>query len=225
MRPLTYRMPKSMLPVGGRPLLELLIELVKKHNVQEVAINLYHLPQAITSYFGDGSSLGVKITYSYEETLLGSAGGVKKIASFFDQPSFIIYGDVLTNMDLTDLARFHREQKGLVTMGVYKVKDPARCGIVEMDEQNRITGFIEKPKPEEVESSWANAGVYVIEPAVLDFIPSGQFYDFGSDLFPKLIKKNVFMYGYRVTDYLIDIGTPKNYAQAQRDMGQGKVAL
>lgn len=215
LRPLTETVPKPLLPVGGRPLIARLIDLLRQHGVQEIAINLSHQPGAIRSSLGDGSQLGVRITYSVEDTPLGTAGGVKRMAPFFgNEPFFVLYGDVLTNMDLTSLRSFHTERRAALTMGLYQPEEPSECGIVQLGVNNRILTFVEKPESGREPSAWANAGVYVVEPAVLRHIPPGAF-DFGAELFPLLLERGFALFGYMSDALVVDIGTPRGYARGQ----------
>ena len=217
LRPLTLKRAKAMLPIGGRPLLEHLTCLLKVHNITEIAINLHYRPDDIVEYFGDGHAFGVRITYSREQELLGTAGAVKKLQHFFTETFLVVYGDLLTTLDLTALVDFHWRKGGLATIALYRVDHPQACGIVELDTNGRIRRFVEKPGPEEVFGNLANAGIYVLEPEVIDFIPAGVFYDFGHDLFPLLLEHGMPLYGYPIRAYLIDIGTLEKYKQAQRD--------
>ncbi len=215
LRPLTETVPKPLLSVGGRPLIARLIELLRQHGVREIAINLCHRPKEIASFCGDGSQLGVRIVYSVEEKSLGTAGGVRRMAAFFgDEPFFVLYGDVLTNMDLASLRSFHTERGAALTMGLYQPEEPGECGIVQLGADNRILAFVEKPASRGDPSAWANAGVYVVEPAVLRHIPPGPF-DFGAELFPLLLERGVALFGYASDALVVDIGTPRGYARAQ----------
>ena len=143
-------MPKPMLPLGGRPLIGHLVALLRGHGVAEIAVNLHHRPEAIRAYLGDGSKFGVRVTYSHEETLLGSAGAVKKLEPFFDESFFVLYGDVLTDIDLTALAAHHRSRGAILTMALHETDEPARCGIAEVDGDGMVRRFREKPAPQEV---------------------------------------------------------------------------
>jgi len=208
-----------MLPIAGKPLLERTIELLKHHGITQIAVNLHHKPEVITNHFGDGRDFGVEITYSLEESILGTAGAVKKLEGYFDETFLVLYADVLTNLNLEALASFHRVKDGLATIALYRVDDPSACGLVESDDQWRITRFVEKPRPDEVFTDLASAGVFVLEPEVIDHIASATFYDFGHDLFPRLLEESIPMYGYPIsdTDYLLDIGTIHHYERAQRE--------
>lgn len=217
LKPLTDVTPKPMLPIAGKPLLLYQILLLKKYGVKEIAMNLYHLPDQITDFFGDGSKFGVKIHYIPEKELSGTAGPIKKLATFFDHPFFVIYGDDLTNIDLEKFKNFHQEKKGMVSVALYQEEHPESKGIVHLDSQKRIVNFKEKPKPEEIDTNLANAGIYICNPAILEHIPDNTFYDFAKDVFPDLLAKNIRMYGYEMNDYLLDIGNPEAYKKAQSD--------
>jgi len=219
MHPLTRSCPKPMLQVGGRPALDYLLDLCRAHGIREVAINLHHCPEAIPAYMGDGQAHGMVIHYSSEPVLLGSAGALRPLKSFLDRPFFVLYGDVLTTMDLTAMARFHHAHGGLGTIALYRVPDPERCGVVETDAMGRIGRFIEKPAPGQVFTNLVNAGIYLLEPAILAHLPDTVPYDFGRDFFPHLLTAGVPLYGYPLLEdeYLLDIGTPENFAQAQKE--------
>lgn len=216
LRPLTNHLPKPMLPVAGRPLLEHTVIYLRENGITDLAINLYHLPQAVIDYFGDGSGWGVSLHYSVEEKLLGSAGGVKRLQDFFDDTFIVYYGDLFTQADLNPMIDLHRQSGASATMGLYRVPDPWNRGIVELNDEQTITRFAEKPPREQVFSDLANAGIYVLEPEVLDSIPAEQMYDFGHDLFPDMLAKGGEIAGYVIEDSLIDIGLPEKYEEANR---------
>jgi len=199
LRRLTEQTPKCMIPLGGKPLLEYTITWLRRHGVMEVMINLHHLPAAVTEYFGDGSRWDLRITYSHESEPLGTAGGVKNVAPFFDGPFFVWYGDNLSTCRLDRLWEFHRRMGGLATIALYHREDPWHSGIVGLDDQHRITRFLEKPKREEVFSHWISAGIFVLQPGVLDAIPGGRPVDFGRDIFPALLARGQPLYGYRMS--------------------------
>jgi len=225
LRPLTKRVPKPLLPLGGRPLIDHLVALLAAHGVREIAVNLHHRPEAIRDHLGDGSRLGVSVTYSEEETLLGSAGAVKRLEPFFDESFFVLYGDVLTDIDLTALAAFHRNRGAALTMALYQTDEPERCGIAETDVHGTVRRFREKPAPGETASRWANAGVYAVEPTVLHFIPPDSFFDFGDQLIPLLLERGEPVRAYLSDSYFLDIGSPERYAQAERDLASGRVGV
>ena len=200
LRPLTARVPKCMVRLGGKPLLEYGIRWLRRHGITNLAINLHHLPQTVTEYFGDGARWGVHITYSFEEAPLGTAGGVKHMASFFEGPFFVWYGDNLSTCRLDRLWEHHRTHGGAATLALHHREDPTHGGIVELDGRDRITRFLEKPTASEIFSRWVNAGIYVLEPTVLDAIPAGQVVDFGRDVFPTLLTAGGALYGYRMSE-------------------------
>jgi NDP-sugar pyrophosphorylase family protein len=215
--PLTARCPKPLLPVGGRPALDYTLELCRFHGLREVAINLHHCPQAIPAHLGDGAAWGLHIRYSYEHILLGSAGALEPLRDFLDRTFFVLYGDVLTNLDLTAMLACHRRHGGVGTVALYHVPDPQRCGLVELDPAGRLRSFVEKPaRPS---GNLANAGIYILEPEVLDVLPPRRPCDFGQDFFPHLLRSGMALYGYLLApeEYLIDIGTPENLARARAE--------
>jgi len=225
LRPLTLNLPKAMVPVDGQPLLAHTMAWLARHGIRDVAINLHHCPEVITDFFGDGSASGMRITYSYEDRLLGTAGAARRLAGFLrDGPFLVVYGDVLTDLNLAALLDFHRERTVIepgaaATLALYQVPNPTEVGLVGLDGNGRITRFQEKPRPEEVFTDLANAGVLVAEPAMLDQIPDGRFSDFGLDVLPKLLAAGVPLYGWPIPDgtYLLDIGSHEKYMQAQRE--------
>ncbi len=227
LRPLTRERPKPMLPVGGAPLLEHLLRLLARHGIRDIAINLHYKPDVVTGHFGDGALWGVRLTYSYEEQMLGTAGAVRRLQPFLDEPFFVLYGDVLTDLDLTALAAFHKARGAALTAVLYRVPRPWDCGIVALDEEGRITRFVEKPPREQVFSNLANAGIYVMAPGLIASIPPETFFDFGHDLFPRLLASGAALFGYPIgeNDYVLDIGSPEKYEQAQRDWAAGRVRL
>jgi NDP-sugar pyrophosphorylase family protein len=216
LRPFTESCPKPLLPLGDASLIEHSVSLLRRHGVEEIAVNLHHLPDAIPA------RLGPEITYSYEERLLGSAGAAKRLAGFLDERFFVIYGDVLTDADLTALAERHAESGAVVTLLLFEADDPSRCGIVELDEDDRIVRFVEKPRPGEAEGNLANAGVYVLEPRALEILEDGATADFGRDVFPRLLERGEHLCGVQSGAYVLDIGSQERYAQAQLDVASGR---
>jgi NDP-sugar pyrophosphorylase family protein len=222
LRPLTLDRPKPMLPVAGRPMLEYTMAWLGYHGIRQVAINLHYQPRVIMDHFGDGSAFGMEITYSVENIILGTAGGLKNIAYLLsDEPFVVIYGDVLTDLDLGSVINFHdrRPTGAHLSMCLYRVENPSECGIVALDERGRITRFVEKPRQEDLFSDLANTGIMIVDPEIMEHVPASQFYDFGRDLFPCLLKKGVPIYGMPLSEtaFLIDIGTPAKYRKAQKE--------
>ncbi len=216
LRPLTNHTPKPMLPLGERPLLEHIILNLKTCGITQFGVNLYHLPDKVLSYFGNGERWGVSLRYSVEEQLVGSAGGTKRLQDFFSETFVVYYGDVFTLANLRPMIDLHFQSGALATMGLYQVPDPWNRGIVALDKQQRITKFVEKPTPDRVFSNLANAGIYVLEPEVLDLIPPDQPYDFGHDVFPDLLARGESVVGYVIKDKIIDIGLPEKYEEANK---------
>jgi mannose-1-phosphate guanylyltransferase len=223
LRPLTNYLPKPMLPLAGRPLLEHIITHLRDCGVTDLALNLYHLPTMVMDYFGDGRRWGVRLRYSVEDHLLGSAGGVKRLQSFLDDTFLVYYGDVFTRADLRPMIALHRHSGAVATMGLYRVPDPWNRGIVQLDNSQNIVRFVEKPARDEVFSDLANAGIYILEPTVLDRVPAEQMWDFGHDVFPQLLSDGGQVTGYVIKDLLIDICLPEKYKQANR-VAAGQVA-
>ena len=223
LKPLTDKIPKPMLKVGAKPLLQHQLNLLRRYGVKECAINLYHHPKQISDYFGDGRNVDIKIRYLKERKLSGTAGPLQKTNDFFDKPFFVIYGDNLTDINLDRFTSFHQNKGGIATIALYYEKHPESKGIVITDKNERVLSFKEKPKIEEVTTHWANAGIYLCQPEILKYIPKNKFYDFGYDLFPLLLKKDRPMYGYKMTETLLDIGTPETYRLAQKKIKEMKI--
>jgi NDP-sugar pyrophosphorylase family protein len=222
LRPLTLTQPKPMLPIGGVPILEHLVGHLRQHGIDEVAINLHYKPEAITTHFGDGLRFGVRVVYSSEPQLLGSAGAARALDWFLDDTFLVLYGDVLTDIDLSELVRRHRVTRAAATLALYEVEDKTRCGMVDTDATGRIERFLEKPAANVPCGDLANAGIYVLEPGVLQRVPRGENVDFGLHVFPQLLASGVPMYGYRIDGYILDIGSPARYAQAESDLRSGR---
>lgn len=221
---LTRNCPKPMLPLNGTPLLAYVVSWLRRYGIREIAMNLHHCPEVITNYFGDGAQWDVAITYSYEPTLLGTAGAAKRLEAFLDQPFVVAYGDVYTNLDLGRLRRAHHQPRGedgstpLATLALYHVPNPTECGLVALDSQGQISRFVEKPPPDQVFTDLANAGVMICEPEILRFAPQETSFDFGRDLLPAALAAGKRLRGEVIApdEYLIDIGTPSAYQRAQQ---------
>ncbi len=218
LRALGLDVPKVMAPIGGKPLLQHHFELLSRQGIREFIVNLHYLPEKITGYFGDGGKFGVKITYSMETELLGTAGAVKKMEEAVrEETLLVLYGDNLFRFELSPLVEFHRKRRALATVALWESPEPWTGGVVETDADGRVQRFVEKPDRKEVSTNLINAGIYLLEPAVLDAIPAGQFCDFGKDVFPKLLAERKPLYAMKPNAYVQDIGTPQRLAKAQRD--------
>ncbi len=214
LHPITLKIPKCLVPIGGKPLLDWWFELMQKAGVTEVLINLHHLPDMVMAHV-NSLDTNIKIEFSYEPVLLGSAGTLVANKAFVANETsfFIFYGDNLTNTSLSNLRDFHVAQQHGFTMALFETNNPSGCGIVSLNEQCTITHFEEKPA--HPLSNLANAGLYVASPAVIDIIDSTKTpADIGFDLLPLLVNK---MSGYKINDYLIDIGTHKNLEKAREE--------
>jgi mannose-1-phosphate guanylyltransferase/phosphomannomutase len=191
LRPLTVGRPKPMVPIVNKPVLAHILDLLKHHDFSEVIITVQYLADHIEDYFGDGSSLGLDIHYSVEEIPLGTAGGVKNAQQYLDETFLVISGDALTDVDLSDILRFHREKGSVATLTLKSVPDPLEYGIVTTDDEGNVTQFLEKPGWGQVISDTVNTGIYILEPEVLDLIEPEGTYDFSQDVFPILLNKGV----------------------------------
>jgi len=224
LRSLGLDVPKVMVPIGGKPLLEHHLELFQRQGIREFIVNLHYLPEKITGYFGDGSRFGVSITYSHEPELLGTAGAVKKMESELRSGQFIVfYGDNLVRVDFGSLLEFHVARRAEATVALFASPEPWTGGVVETDSNGRVLRFVEKPDRKQVSTNLISAGIFIIEPPVLDVIPAGQFCDFERDVFPKLLADRRPMYAMEPAAYIQDVGTPERLAKAQRDFEQGSL--
>ena len=225
LRPLTSNQPKPMVPIVGKPCMEHIVELLKEHGFEDVIITVAFLPQAIRSYFGDGESLGVNISYSVEETPLGTAGSVRLATRRLDEPILVISGDALCDVDLRAMLETHRERGAAVTIGLKSVDNPLEFGIVVTDEDGRIERFLEKPSWGQVFSDTINTGIYILEPEVLTHIPDDGPYDFSKELFPLLLEMGRPLFGHVFDGYWQDIGNLEQYRQANADALDERVRL
>jgi mannose-1-phosphate guanylyltransferase/phosphomannomutase len=225
LRPLTSNQPKPMVPIVGKPCMEHILELLKRHGLEDVIVTVAFLPQAIRSYFGDGESLGLEIEYSVEESPLGTAGSVRLASGRLDETFLVISGDALCDVDLGELVRFHQERHAAVTIGLKSVDNPLEFGIVVTDEEGKIERFLEKPSWSQVFSDTINTGIYVLEPEVLRHVPDDRPYDFSKELFPLLLEMGRPMYGYVFDDYWQDIGNLDQFRQANFDALDEHVSL
>lgn len=227
LRPLTSLLPKPMVPIVNQPVMEHIVGLVKHHGIDEVVATLAFMPQVIQDYFGDGEEWGMDIQYAIEESPLGTAGSVKNAQSLLadDEPFVIISGDALTDIDLSQVIEFHRSKKAAVTIALKRVDDPLEFGVVITAENGKIERFLEKPTWGQVFSDQINTGIYVVEPWVLDHIPTDRPYDFSSELFPELMKQGHALYGLPVDGYWCDVGSLESYQEVHRDVLDGKAMV
>ena len=224
-QPLTGSLPKPMIPLFNRPIMLHIVELLKKYDITELVILLYHQPSYIKNFFRDGSDFGVKITYVTPITDMGTAGAVKAAEKYLDERFMVISGDLLTDFNLKKIIDFHVDRKASATITLTSVKDPLQFGVVITDKEKRISQFLEKPGWGEVISDTINTGIYVLEPEILKYIPEGENFDFSQDLFPLLLKNNDALFGVTVRGYWRDIGNTDSYREAYHDIFKGKVKL
>lgn len=222
LRPLTCNLPKPMLPLLQKPVMEYSIELLKQHGIREIAITVQYMSSVIQNYFGDGSKWGVKLYYFEDTPPLGTAGSVKQAEKFLDEPFVVISGDALTDFHLSKGIDFHNSHSGIVTMFVKEVVNPSSYGLVVTNQHYEIIKYIEKPSWNEVISNTVNTGIYIMDPDIFSYITPHTFFDFSHHVFPLLENKEA-MYGYVANGYWLDIGTFTQYRQAQFDLLTKKV--
>jgi len=225
LRPLTSDIPKPMVPMVNKPIMEHIVDLLKSHGLKDIVSTLFFQPDAITGYFGDGSAFGVNMQYRKAEADYGTAGSVRNAKDFLDERFLIISGDVLTDFDLTAAIRFHEERKAKATLLLTRVTNPLQYGVVLTKENGKIARFLEKPSWGEVFSDTINTGIYIIEPEVLDLIPEKQEFDFSKNLFPILLKRDLGLFGYIAKGYWKDIGSLNEYQDAHMDALRGDIKL
>jgi len=238
LRPITYAMPKPMVPVLDRPVIEHIVELLARHGFAEVIANLHWFPELIRERLGDGSRFGIDLAYSEEEALLGTAGGVRNAAGFLGESFLVISGDALTDIDLASMRDFHQQHDGIATLATRRVKDTSEFGVVVAGEDGRVQGFQEKPDPAEALSDLANCGIYMFDSEIFDyFLAEGErskvakpddppgFNDWATDVLPALLDNDVPFYSHEVDVYWNDIGNLEELRQGNFDALRGEVKL
>ncbi len=224
LRPMTANQPKPMLPVANRPIMEHVLRLLRRHGFSETVVTVHFLASMVRNYFADGEDFGMSLQYATEEMPLGTAGSVKNAEDALrDGPFLVISGDALTDIDLSELVRFHKDNGALVTVGLTRVPDPLEFGIVIADDDGRIQRFLEKPTWGQVFSDTVNTGIYVMEPEVLKEVPSGEVTDWSGQVFPQLLERGAPLFGCVADAYWEDVGTLESYLKAQADVLTGKV--
>lgn len=237
-RPLTKDMPKPMIPILGKPVMEYLIEHLARHGVKDIMINVAHLNRKIEQYFGNGQRLGVEIGYSYEGQFehgelvarpRGSAGGMRHIqdfGGFFDHTTIVLCGDALIDLDIGAALFEHKQKKAMVSIVTMEVpiSEVSNYGVVEADEDGRVISFQEKPKPKDARSNMASTGIYFFEPEAIDLIPQGVTFDIGSELFPLMVKKGLPFYAQKRFYHWIDIGRISDYWEVLQRVLLGEIS-
>ena len=224
MRPLTCSIPKPTVPIVNKPVMEYIVELLKRHGITDIISLLYYQPEIIQDYFKDGTDFGVNMSYAIDEGEgFGTAGSVKNAEWFLDEEFIIISGDLMTDFNLTKIIESHKQNQAKVTIALTRVQNPLSFGIVITDEEGKIARFLEKPTWGEVFSDTINTGIYVMDPSILDYIPHKTEFDFSKDVFPALMKNSEPLYGYIATGYWRDIGNIDAYHGVHKDILSGKV--
>nr|WP_284285915.1 nucleotidyltransferase family protein [Alicyclobacillus fastidiosus] len=226
LQPLTRLLPKPMLQLLDRPTLEYIVELLGRHDFHDITMTVCYMADAIRNYFADGSAWDVHIRYQDELVPLGTAGGVRALHAHLDDTFIVMSGDGLTDFDLSEAMRAHRRGGAVATLLLTRVECPLGYGVVEIDVNGRITGFVEKPQAFERDRTYlVNTGIYILEPTIFQWIPTDRPYDFGRELFPLLLELGVPMQGYVASGYWSDVGTLQQYYQTQIDMLNGRVKV
>jgi mannose-1-phosphate guanylyltransferase len=237
LRPITYAMPKPMAPVLNRPVMEHIVRLLGRHGFDEAIANLHWFPETIEGQFGDGSAFGIELSYSHEEKLLGTAGGVRNAAGFLGGSFLVVAGDALTDIDLRAMREFHESHDGVATVATKRVSDTDEYGVVIAGEDSRIQGFQEKPDPAEALSDLANTCIYMFRSEVFDFFPAPgtsraageddppDFADWAMDVFPALLESDVPFYSHEIEAYWNDIGNLDELRQGNLDALRGAVEV
>ncbi|HEY4643395.1 MAG TPA: sugar phosphate nucleotidyltransferase, partial [Bacteroidota bacterium] len=225
LRPLTYNIPKPMVPVMNKPMMQHIIELLRSHGIRDIVATLFYHPETITEYFGDGSRFGVRMQYARSDDDYGTAGGVRNAAALLTGRCLVISGDVLTDIDLSKAIQFHDKRKAKATIILSRSINPLQFGIVVTRDDGSVTRFLEKPSWGEVFSDTINTGIYILEPEILPLVPVRQEFDFSKNLFPLMIEGGMPLYGYVADGYWRDIGNLNEYQEAHFDCLEGRVKL
>lgn len=237
LRPITYDMPKPMVPVLNRPVMEHILRLLAKHGFEQTIANLYWFPDLIEAHFGDGSGCGISLSYSREEALLGTSGGVRNVADFLGEEFLVISGDALTDIDLTAMRAYHESHDGIATLATKRVEDTTQFGVAITDAEGRIGGFQEKPQPSEALSDLANCGIYMFRKEIFDFFPAPGtskaakpsdpegFADWAMDVFPRLLEGDVPFYSHEIQAYWNDVGNLDELRESTFDALSGAVEV
>lgn len=225
LRPLTYGTPKPMVPIMNVPFLARTLERLYAAEIRDVILAAGYMPQAIVDYFGDGSQLDMRVTYVIEEKPLGTAGAIKNVEPHITGPFFVLNGDILTSLDLRAMREYHKQKGGIGTIHLIRVEDPSPFGCVVHDSDGRVNTFVEKPPKGQEPTNEINAGTYLLEREILDFIPSGRNVSIERSTFPELIAAGKAIYAYTTDDYWLDVGRPEQYLAAHRDVLSGAMRL
>ncbi|MDK2799808.1 MAG: mannose-phosphate guanylyltransferase [Clostridiales bacterium] len=221
LQPLTNRLPKPMVPIMGKPLLERTIANLKKSKIKEIVLSTCYQSNYIKEYFADGSQFDIKINYISEDIPLGTGGAIKNAEKYFDDTFIVLNSDILTDINIDQLIKYHKSKSALATIVVTNVKNPSQYGVIEYDQEDYITSFKEKPQPHEITSNYINAGVYVFEPQIFKEIPANRVVSIEKETYPMLLRKGYKVAAYKNDAYWLDIGTPEKYIAAHKDIMTG----
>jgi NDP-sugar pyrophosphorylase family protein len=217
--------PKPIVPIAGHPFLLYQLELLKRADIRDVILSLSYQPQKIEDKIGDGTDFGVRVSYTVEASPLGTAGAYRNAAGYIRETTVVFNGDVLTDIDLNEVIRLHRERDAVATIVLTPVPNPTAYGLVETGDDGRVRRFLEKPKPEEVTCDTINAGIYILEPSVLEYVPEGEPFMFEYGVFPKLLEAGERFFAYVWRGYWRDIGIASSYREANMDVLAGRISL
>jgi mannose-1-phosphate guanylyltransferase len=207
-----------VLPLMNRPFMEYTFAYLRKFGIEDIILTLNYLPDVIRSYLGDGSCYGVHLTYCHEEEPMGTAGAIKNSEKYLDGTFVALNGDIFTSLDLEEMLDLHYSKKAKTTLSLQWVDDPSAFGVVETDDSRKVLRFIEKPPRAEATTNWINAGIYILEPEVLKYVPENTHYMVERGLFPALLDAGEPVYGYQFSGYWLDMGTPGSYFSLNRDL-------
>jgi mannose-1-phosphate guanylyltransferase len=222
LRPLTLKTPKPLLPILDQPFLAYQLDFLNRHGFHDIILCTAYKAQDFHDTLGNGSHLGVNLTYVHEDSPLGTGGAIKNAEPHVEGTTLICNGDILMNLDLRSLVEFHRDRKAAATIALTEVEDPRAFGVVELVAEGRVKRFLEKPAPGETDSHWINAGAYVFEQSVFSLIPRGVPCSVERETFPRMLSENIPLYGKSLGGYWLDVGTLEKYEQAQRDVTDGR---
>ena len=225
LRPMTLHCPKPLVPLLGKPVMAYTLQLLKKHGINGAGVTLWYQPKAIRAAFRDGEKMGMKLRYFEETSPMGTAGSVGMARKWIGDTFFVLSGDGLTDCDLTEAMRFHKQKKALATLVLKRVEVPLQYGAVMTDKEGKIVRFVEKPDWSRAFTNLVNTGIYILEPEIFDYIPEDEMKDFGKDIFPMMLDKGLALYGWEMQGYWCDVGSQEAYLQAQQDLLNGKVGL
>ena len=222
LRPLTNYLPKPLIPVLNRPFLEYIIAYLHKNSIDDIVLATGYLPEVVEHYLGDGSGLGVRLSYSVEKEPLGTAGAVKNAEKYLSGTFVVLNGDTFTDFNIAEMLAFHHDRKSRATIALTRVDNASAFGVVSTDGDGKIRGFTEKPASGQITACWINAGIYLLEPDILRLVPPDRYCMFENETFPLLLQLNKAVCGYPFNGYLMDIGTPEKYLQLNIDLLQSK---